>query len=244
MIRTILVVLYLVIYLILSIPVWIFEAIVGIFNKKAQERQCFRFVQWGFDNLRRIAGVRLTTIGLEEVPKDQAVLYIGNHCSFFDIVIAYSQVPGITGFISKKEVKKVPLLSTWMKINHCLFLDRKDLRQGLKVITDAIELIKTGISIFIYPEGTRSKDGSLGEFKAGSFKIATRTDCPIIPVAISHSADVLENHMPFIRRTHVVIRYGEPIVPSALAPEDKKKINDYTRNIIAGMLEENEKEYK
>ena len=242
MIRTILIVLFLIVYLIFSILVWIFEGIVGLFSKKARERQCFRFVQWGFSCVWHLAGVKLTTIGLENVPKDQAVLYIGNHCSFFDIVISYSQVPGITGFISKKEVKKVPLLSTWMKINHCLFLDRSDIRQGLKVITDAIELVKSGISIFIYPEGTRSKDGTLGEFKAGSFKISTRTDCPIIPVAISRSADVLENHMPFVRSTHVVIRYGEPIVPSVLEPEQKKKINDYTRNIIADMLAENEKE--
>ena len=241
MIRTILVVLYMVIYLILSIPVWGFEAIVGLFSKKARERQCFHFVQWGFSCVHHIAGVKLTTIGLENVPKDQAVLYIGNHCSFFDVVISYSQVPGVTGFISKKEIKKVPLLSTWMVINHCLFLDRDDLRQGLKVITDAIELVKQGVSIFIYPEGTRSKDGKLGEFKAGSFKIATRTNCPIIPVAITRSADILENHMPFIHSTNVVIRYGEPIIPSQLEPEQKKHINDYTKEIIADMLKENEK---
>ncbi|MCR5640759.1 MAG: 1-acyl-sn-glycerol-3-phosphate acyltransferase [Lachnospiraceae bacterium] len=241
MIRTILIVLFLIVYLISSIFVWIFEAIVGVFSKKAMERQCFHFVQWGFRCIRKIAGIRLETIGLEDVPRDQPVLYIGNHCSFFDIVISYSQVPGITGFISKKEVKKVPLLSTWMTINHCLFLDRKDLRQGLKVITDAIEEVRRGYSIFIYPEGTRSKDGKLGDFKAGSFKISTRTDCPIIPVAITNSSDVFEDHLPFIKPTKVIIRYGAPIIPSQLAPEDKKHINDYTRGIIAGMLEDNKK---
>lgn len=239
MLRTIFVLLFMIVYLLFSIFVWIFEAIVGVFSKKAMERQCFRFVQWGFTCVRNIAGIRLETIGLENVPKDKPVLYIGNHRSFFDVVISYSQVPGITGFISKKEVQKVPLLSTWMKINHCLFLDRKDLRQGLKVITDAIEEVKRGYSIFIYPEGTRSKDGKLGDFKAGSFKIATRTDCPIIPVAISGSDDVFEKHIPFIRSSKVTIRYGEPIIPSQLEPEQKKKINEYTKGVIAEMLQQN-----
>lgn len=240
MIRTILIVLFIIIYLIFSILVWIFEGIVGLFNKEARDRQCFRFVQWGFSCVWHIAGIKLTTIGLENVPKDRSVLYIGNHRSFFDIVISYSQVPGITGFISKKEVKRVPLLSTWMTINHCLFLDRKDIRQGMQVILEAIEKVKSGISIFIYPEGTRSKDGTLGDFKAGSFKIATRTNCPIIPVAIIGSDDVFENHIPFVRRSNVVIQYGEPIYPDQLDPEDKKRINIYTRNIIARMLEENQ----
>ena len=126
-----------------------------------------------------------------------------------------------------------------MKINHCLFLDRKDLRQGLKVITDAIEEVKSGYSIFIYPEGTRSKDGKLGDFIAGSFKIATRTDCPIIPVAITGSDDVFEKHIPFIRSSKVTIRYGEPIIPSQLEQEQKKKINEYTKGVIAEMLQQN-----
>jgi 1-acyl-sn-glycerol-3-phosphate acyltransferase len=227
-----------IVYLLFSIFVWIFEAIVGVFSKKAMERQCFRFVQWGFTCVRNIAGIRLETIGLENVPKDKPVLYIGNHRSFFDVVISYSQVPGITGFISKKEVQKVPLLSTWMKINHCLFLDRKDLRQGLKVITDAIEEVKRGYSIFIYPEGTRSKDGKLGDFKAGSFKIATRTDCPIIPVAITGTDNILENHFPWIKRAKVSITYGKPIPTASLTSEEQKALPQTVRDEIIRLKEE------
>ena len=81
-------------------------------------------------------GVHLTVEGKEHVPTDQAVLYIGNHRSIFDIVITYAQCPNLTGYISKDGVNKVPLLGIWMRRLYCLFLDRKDLKQGLKTILD------------------------------------------------------------------------------------------------------------
>lgn len=97
-------------------------------------------------------GVHLTVEGKEHVPTDQAVLYIGNHRSIFDIVITYAQCPNLTGYISKDGVNKVPLLGIWMRRLYCLFLDRKDLKQGLKTILTAIDQVKSGISICIFPE--------------------------------------------------------------------------------------------
>ena len=93
----------------------------------------------------------------ENAAADVPVLYIGNHRSFFDVPITYPRCPIRTGYIAKKEMEKVPLLSTWMKRLHCLFLDRNDLRQGLKTILTAIEKVKSGISICIFPEIHRTK---------------------------------------------------------------------------------------
>jgi 1-acyl-sn-glycerol-3-phosphate acyltransferase len=81
-----------------------------------------------------------------------------------------------------------------------LFLDRKDTKQGLKIILKAIDYVKEGISIFVFPEGTRSKDGKMIPFKAGAFKISTKTGCPIIPVVLSGTADIFENHLPKIKK--------------------------------------------
>lgn len=145
-----------------------------------------------------LAGVHLTVEGKEHVPTDQAVLYIGNHRSIFDIVITYAQCPNLTGYISKDGVNKVPLLGIWMRRLYCLFLDRKDLKQGLKTILTAIDQVKSGISICIFPEGTRNRDRedatTLLPFKDGSFKIAQKTGCPIIPMALTGTADIFENH--------------------------------------------------
>ena len=135
----------------------------------------------------------MTVIGEENVPKDQPVLYIGNHRSYFDILITYIRVPRPTGYIAKKEMLRYPLLRNWMKYLHCLFLDRKDLKQGLKTILEGIEKVKSGISICIFPEGTRNRvNDTFMPFREGSFKIAEKTGCAIIPMSINNSAAILK----------------------------------------------------
>ena len=140
MIRFILCVIVVVGFLILSIPILLVEWIIGKFNPMAKEISSLRIVQAVFRFILWVAGVKLTVIGEENVPTDTPVLYIGNHRSFFDVPITYPRCPIRTGYIAKKEMEKVPLLSTWMKRLHCLFLDRKDIKQGLKTILAAIEM--------------------------------------------------------------------------------------------------------
>ena len=233
MIRAILAVLFVAIFLILSLPLQGVLWIVGKFNPMAKRKVSLAVVGWAFNVVSFISGVKRTVIGEENVPKDQAVLYVGNHRSIFDIVIAYPRVPNPTGFIAKKEILKVPLLNIWMIYLDCLFLDRKDIRKGLEMVLTAIDKVKNGISIFIYPEGTRNKtDQPLGEFHKGSFKIAQKSGCPIVPVVMNHSDEIFEKHIPFIRRTKVVIEYCKPIVMSELSKEDQKNIDQYVKNII------------
>ena len=233
MIRSILAVLFVAVFLILSLPIQGVLWIVGKFNPMAKKRASLAIVGWAFNVVSFISGVKRTVIGEENVPKDQAVLYVGNHNSIFDIVLAYPRVPNPTGFIAKKEVLKVPLLNIWMIYLDCLFLDRSDLRKGLEMVLTAIEKVKNGISIFIYPEGTRNKtDQPLGEFHKGSFKIAQKSGCPIVPVVVNHTRDCFENHMPWIRKSTVIIEYCEPIRIKDLDKEDQKNIDQYVKNII------------
>ena len=233
MIRSILAVLFVAVFLIVSLPIQGVLWIVGRFNPWAKKTISLAIVSWAFNVVLFISGVKRTVIGEENVPKDTAVLYVGNHRSIFDIVLAYPRVPAPTGFIAKKEILKVPLLNIWMIYMDCLFLDRKDIRKGMEMILTAIDKVKNGISIFIYPEGTRNKtDAPLGEFHKGSFKIAQKTGCPIIPVVINHSDEILEKHMPFIKRTHVTIEYCKPIIPGELSKEDQKNIDKFVYDIV------------
>jgi 1-acyl-sn-glycerol-3-phosphate acyltransferase len=233
MIRSILVVLFVAVFLILSLPIQLVLLIVGKFNPMAKKRASLAIVGWAFNVVSFISGVKRTVIGEENVPKDKAVLYVGNHRSIFDIVICYPRVPNPTGFIAKKEVLKVPLLNIWMIFLDCLFLDRKDLRKGLEMVLTAIDKVKNGISIFIYPEGTRNKtDEPLGEFHKGSFKIAQKADCPIVPVVVTKTDEILEKHAPFIKGTHVTIEYCKPIIIKELDKEDQKNIDQYVKKII------------
>ncbi|MCI6997194.1 MAG: 1-acyl-sn-glycerol-3-phosphate acyltransferase [Eubacterium sp.] len=243
MIRFILICITVVGYLILSIPLLIIEWIIGKFNPHAKDISSLRIIQTVFRFILWLTGVKVTIIGEENVPKDQPVLYIGNHRSFFDILLTYTRCPGLTGYIAKAEMEKIPLLSNWMRYLHCLFLDRKDIKKGLQTIKEGIEKIKSGISICIFPEGTRNRSESdleLMEFHEGSFKLATRTGCPIIPIALNNTVSIFEKQFPKIRKTHVVIEYCKPIYPAELSKEDKKFIGKYTQNIILEVLKKNE----
>ena len=188
MIRFICVCIVVIGYLILSIPILLVEWVIGKFNKRAKDISSLRIIQAVFRFILKITGADITVKGHENVPADTAVLYIGNHRSFFDILLTYVLCPDVTGYVAKKEMESIPLLSIWMRYLHCLFLDRKNIKEGMKTILLAIEEMKNGISICIFPEGTRSKMGNeMLEFKGGSFKAATKAKCPIVPVALIDS---------------------------------------------------------
>ena len=233
---------FLITFLILSIPVMIGEKILRKFNPYAADISSLRIVQWAFKVVLFIAGTEITVIGEEHVPKDQPVLYVPNHLSYFDIVITYSRCPGLTGYIAKDKMQRYPLLSTWMKMLYCLFLDRKDMREGLKMVLTGIDHIKHGISICIFPEGTRNPHPEEGmmPFKEGSLKMAEKTGCPVIPVAISNTHNIFESHMPFIRKCHVIVEYGEPVLIKELDKEQRKFSGAYTRSKIEEMLKKHQ----
>ena len=240
MIRLICIATFLILFLICSIPLFFIEWIIGKFDRQKKDISSLRIVQWAFKVIIAMTGVKLDVIGEENIP-DEAVLFVGNHRSYFDIVVTYARCKRLTGFVSKKEMEKIPLLSVWMKYLYCLFLDRTNARAGLKTIMTAIEQIKNGISIWIFPEGTRNKGEELSmlDFKDGAFKISTKTGCAIIPVSINNMADIFEAHAPFIRKTHVIIEYGRPIYPNELDAETKKHIGDYVQNIIQETIQKN-----
>lgn len=231
--RTILVALALIIFFLATLPLYI---VLRLFRKKYRHATSViaqTIVKYGFRFIFFFSGIRLIVKGLENIPKDEAVLYVSNHRSIVDIPAAYMTLPNLTGFVSKIEVKKVPFLSWWMVLVNCLFLDRDDIRAGMKMILTGIESINEGYSIFIAPEGTRNHEPELLPFKEGSLKMADKTGCAIIPVAISGTDDVFENHFPWIKRATAVIEYGTPIYPDTLSKEDRKAMGAMCRNIIA-----------
>ncbi|MDD3278846.1 MAG: lysophospholipid acyltransferase family protein [Lachnospiraceae bacterium] len=244
MIRFIAVVILVVGFLILSIPILLVEWVIGKFRPMAKDISSLRIVQWVFRSVLKVSGLKLDVIGEENVPTDCAVLYIGNHRSFFDILITYVRCRRRTGYIAKVEMQKIPLLSNWMRYLHCLFLDRKDLKAGMKVILTAIDKVKQGISICIFPEGTRNKAESelpMLPFHEGSFRIAQKAGCPIVPMALVNTNHIFEAQFPKIRPTHVILEYGKPIIPSELSPEDRKHIGAYTQKIVEDMIKKNQK---
>ena len=241
MIRFILVAAAVIFFLIFAFPVMILEWIIGKKDRHLRDIQSLAVVQWIFRLILKLAGVKITVKGKENIPEDRAVLYVGNHRSYFDILVGYTTVPGLVGFVAKKEMEKIPLLSTWMRYVNCLFLDRKNLKEGLKTILEGIDQVKNGVSVWIFPEGTRNKQEDLMDllpFKEGSLKIAEKSGCPVVTVAMTGTAEIFENHFPYIRPGNVTIEFGRPFFPKELEPEFKKFPGAYAEMQIKAMLAE------
>ncbi|MCH5343505.1 MAG: 1-acyl-sn-glycerol-3-phosphate acyltransferase [Acetatifactor sp.] len=244
MIRLFLVATFLILFLVLSIPVMFVEWIIGKFNRDLKDRSSLAIVQWAFRGIMRLAGTKIIILGEENVPKDTPVLYVGNHRSYFDVVMTYMRVPRLTGYIAKKEMLRWPLLRTWMFYLHCLFLDRDNVKEGLKTILAAIDKTKQGISICIFPEGTRNRvNDTFLPFHEGSFKVAEKGNVPIIPMSIVNSAAIFEDHLPRIKKATVVIEYCPPVYVKELDKETRKNIGGYVSGIIQEHYFKNKKEY-
>lgn len=240
MIRLIFAAIFVVLFLLLSYPIFLIEWIVGKINKTAKDYSCLRIVQWASRIVLWISGTKITVIGKENIP-DETALFVANHRSFFDILTLYVQCERLTGFVAKDSLEKIPSFRIWMRLLYCLFLDRKDIKQGMKIILQAIEYVKQDISICIFPEGTRNtgEELSILPFKEGSFKIALKTGCPIVPVAINNTAAVFENHLPWLKKTHVIVEYGKPVYPNDLSKEEQKGIGATCQHIIQETIQKN-----
>ena len=234
MIRFILIVLTVIGFLIITLPLKFAEWIIGKFNPDLKSRSSLAIVNTGFRFILWISGVKVIVEGEENIPRDTAVLYVGNHRSYFDILLTYVRVPRPTGYVSKKEMDKFPLLRGWMRNLHCLFLDRGNIKEGLKTILSGVEKVKQGISICIFPEGTRNKVAdTFLPFHDGSFKIAEKGGVPIQPITIVDSAAMFEDHLPKVKKATVILSYGKPIYMDQLDRETKKSIGSYVSGIIS-----------
>ena len=238
--RTILLFLFLAIFFIISLPAYLILLLLRKKNRRLSSVISQKIVQAAFRFVTIPCGMKRVVLGLENVPKDTAVLYATNHRSLLDAALAYITAPNLMGFVAKKELRKVPLLNLWMYNVNCLFLDRTDIKAGMKVILTCIDYIKEGYSIFIAPEGTRSQDKDPLPFKDGSLKPAQKTGCPIIPVAITGTDDLYENHKPWLRKTKVIIEFGKPVYLKDLDPEIQKHPGAYVREKVMEMLAKHE----
>ena len=237
--RSILIILLYVIYVIVMLPALLVFYLIGRKNPRKAERLVHACISWLFRRTRFLAGTEITVKGLENVPEDRPVLFIGNHNSYFDIIYTYPLCKTTTSYVAKSDILKVPLFPVWGRLMMCLFFDRSNMRQSMKMILDASEYLKGDVSVFIFPEGTRNKTGRLvplNEVHNGSFKPAQKSGAPIIPVAIKGTADVWEAHMPWVHKAKVSIEYGTPVNLSDLSAEEKKNIGGYMKNILEDML--------
>lgn len=182
------------------------------------------------------AKVDIEVHGLENLPKGNC-LYVSNHQSLFDVPVLLAGIRRPMGFIAKKEIQKIKVISDWMEMIHCVFIDRKNIRKSIEAINKGIEYLKLGYSMVIFPEGTRSKQGKVGEFKQGSMKLALKSDVPIVPVVIDGTYKIREgNKNNKIKPGKVRLIIKEPVYVNKLDREEKRGLADSVREVIKSEL--------
>lgn len=219
-----------------SLPYHLYMRALWKKNPEKSWKKARRYVSGFFKTELKISGCKVTVLGKENLPKDTPALYVGNHRSYFDILIYHESIGTPVGFIAKKEMRKVPLLPLYMDDIGCLFLDRNDIKQGLEIIKQGAEFIKMGHSMILFPEGTRNQNPEMLPFKEGGYKMAEKAKCPIIPVAISGSDLLLESApKKKIRGSKVIIEFGQPFYPADMSPKERKAKYAELPAIIQGM---------
>jgi len=208
------------------------------FQHKTAERDAYAQLlarNWARSALNQ-NGSAIHVSGIENVPASGGVLFVSNHQSNFDIPIFIGFIPRDKGFIAKIELLKIPVFRMWMKALGCVFIDRHDPRQSFSALNEAAERMKNGHSFVIFPEGTRSSDGKLGNFKSGSLKLAVKANVPIVPVTINGSINIMAKGSSLIRSAVVDVIISPPIIINQLARNDLKSITEKVRTVIAANL--------
>lgn len=196
----------------------------------------YKITHWWAGFILKLSGCKVHAKGLENIPKDRAALFVANHQSNFDIPLLLSIIDTPKGFIAKKELENIPLINTWMKCIQCIFMDRKNLRQSAESIVKGINILKSGYSMVIFPEGTRSKGGEHSEFKAGSFKLATKSKSLIVPVTIDGTYKVLEANNNKIKASDLTVIIHKPIDPSTLSKDELNNLHEIVEDIVFSPL--------
>ncbi len=242
MIRLIILAIAIIVFLIIGIPVQLVLYLIGRKKPEIRLRVSDTIVRGMMHVILFLSGTRITVIGRERIPADRPSLFVGNHRSLLDIPLAYIYLPKETHIIAKKELSKIPLFKNWANSVGVLFFDRENPKEGMKMILDGIKLLKEGYSVLVFAEGTRNKgeqDLPLLEFHEGTFRLASKSGSPIVPVSINNTKNILEAHFPLIRSTHVVIEFGEPIYPEDIPADKKRAVGAYVREIVSETIERN-----
>ncbi len=183
--------------------------------------------------VRVCAGIKVDIKGLEHLDKSKSYIFMSNHQSHLDAVAWTPNLPFRIRFFAKKELTYVPIFGQAIYMSRHIIIDRKNIESAKKSIEKAKELIrKYKLSVLVFPEGTRSTTGKLGEFKKGGFVLALETGIPIVPMAVQGSFELLPPHSLKIKPGLIHLNVGEPISMSGFTMDTKEALIEKVRNAI------------
>lgn len=182
-----------------------------------------------------LAGVHVRTEGEEHIPGG-ACLFLSNHTSALDPLAVFISVPRRIAFMAKQELFRIPLLGLAMRRARFIPVNRSNHETAVASANQAVDRLRQGVSLVIYPEGTRSPDGRLLPFKRGAFLIAIRAGRPLVPITITGAERALPKGELRIRPSEIIIRFHPAIDVSGYGEADRELLLESVRAVIAGGL--------
>lgn len=173
-------------------------------------------------------------VGAENLDRNKTYLIVANHQSLFDVPVLNGYLGMFSGFIGKESISKIPFVRKWLGLEICGMIDRSSPRRAIETINKSVEILKNGVSQIIFPEGTRTPDGKVYEFKAGAFKLATRSKVEILPVAIIGTYEMLPKKSLKFKPNHVKL-----VIHPAISSEGRstQELATITRDLISATVE-------
>lgn len=184
----------------------------------------------------RLAGIKIEVRGLENLEPGRSYIYMSNHVSNLDPPVLVASIPGRCSVLVKKEVFRIPILGFAMKVADLVPVDRSNREAAIESVHAAAEVLRRGLNMVIYPEGTRSADGRLLPFKKGPFHLAMEARVPVIPVTILGTADLWPKGTWAMRPGKAVLIFHPPLHPARFA--DREELMAVARETIASALPE------
>jgi 1-acyl-sn-glycerol-3-phosphate acyltransferase len=183
-----------------------------------------------------VPGVRVKVVAHAALDPQRPYIFMCNHASMIDIWAGFVGVPVSFRFIAKKQLSRIPLFGWAMWAGRFIFIDRQNALAARRSIEEAARRIKSGQSVLIYPEGTRTRDGRLMPFKKGGFHLAIDSGTAIVPMAIEGTRALMPRGAMLIRAGEVRLQIGEPIPTAGLGPGDRDRLVKQVHDRIAEML--------
>ena len=206
---------------------------------KAHDELTRRIVRVWARRMVGVAGGKVTVQGLENLPCEPCV-YVANHSSYFDIPLCLGYLGDDTKpLVAKKQIEKLPLVRDWMKELHCVFINRDNPREAVSALNEAASWTQQGYSMVVFPEGTRTPDGEIKEFKAGAYKIAEKGHLPVVPVCIKGTADLMGCGSLKITPASVTLEILPKIDTTNYTKQDWKALPALTQEIVTVALNSN-----
>ena len=206
-------------------------------GRKEEQRQAIAEVChiWS-DKVAKHFKTNIKVINPENLPEEGPCVYVSNHQSYADILVLLNVIKHQTGFIAKEELASIPVFSKWILRIGSLFILRGDARESLKTISEGVDKIKDGYSLVIFPEGTRSRGGQMGEFKPGSLKLATKAKTVVVPLTINGSYKMYEEPGQITKNITIEITVHKPVDTSQMDRKELAGLSEVLEETIKNAL--------